>query len=322
MEMFWLTSGQLLMIFILMLAGFLLRKTGILPESAVAVMSKLETYVFLPALNFSSQLANCTPHTFKENSQLLLYGTVTVGAAVLLAYPLSALFIKNAKTDKELSYRRNIYKYAFTFGNYGFMGSFIVLELFGSEGLFKYSLFYFVMTVVCNTWGVYLLIPKEDSGKMSKNLIKGLTSPPTVSLVAGCLGGLAGLGDYVPDFLSAAMNNAADCMGPVAMLLAGAVIGGYGTKQLLSEKRIYAASLLRLVVIPSVLLLALHLFGTDKEIIFWTLIAFAAPFGLNTIVFPATYGAETRTGASMALISHVLSVVTLPVMYYIFIVLL
>ena len=52
------------------------------------------------------------------------------------------------------------------------------------------------------------------------------------------------------------------------------------------------------------------------------LIAFATPLGMNTIVFPASYGGDTKTGASMAMISHVLSVATIPLMYYLFIILL
>ena len=52
------------------------------------------------------------------------------------------------------------------------------------------------------------------------------------------------------------------------------------------------------------------------------LICFATPLGLNTIVYPAAYGGETKTGASMAMISHTLSVVTIPLMYLLFIVIL
>ena len=51
------------------------------------------------------------------------------------------------------------------------------------------------------------------------------------------------------------------------------------------------------------------------------LIAFATPFGLNTIIYPAAYGGETETGASMAMVSHIFAVVTIPLMYLVFIVL-
>jgi predicted permease len=49
------------------------------------------------------------------------------------------------------------------------------------------------------------------------------------------------------------------------------------------------------------------------------LIFVGTPLGLNSIVYPATYGGDTQTGASMASISHTLSVITIPMMYYLFI---
>ena len=41
----------------------------------------------------------------------------------------------------------------------------------------------------------------------------------------------------------------------------------------------------------------------------------AMPLGLNTVVFPEAYGGNPETGASMALISHTLCIVSIPLMY-------
>ena len=73
MEVFNLTLQQMLVMFTFMAIGFLLRKTKILPDNAGTTMSRLETYLFLPAMNFFSQLTRCTPVTFRENSGLILY---------------------------------------------------------------------------------------------------------------------------------------------------------------------------------------------------------------------------------------------------------
>ncbi|MBR5479926.1 MAG: hypothetical protein IKU84_07075, partial [Clostridia bacterium] len=111
------------------------------------------------------------------------------------------------------------------------------------------------------------------------------------------------------------------CQGPVAMILAGFVIGGYNLKELLLDGKVYLATLFRLILIPAVMLLVLKALGAGEELMVLTLIAFGTPLGLNTIVFPAAYGGETKTGASMAMISHTLSVITIPLMYLVFIVL-
>ncbi len=64
--------------------------------------------------------------TFAENRTLILYGFSLTFGAVVLTYPLSRMFVKQSKSSAE-EYQRNIYKYALTFGNYGFVGNFIIL---------------------------------------------------------------------------------------------------------------------------------------------------------------------------------------------------
>ena len=49
------------------------------------------------------------------------------------------------------------------------------------------------------------------------------------------------------------------------------------------------------------------------------LFGYACPLGLNTVVFPAVYGKDTMTGARMASISHIISIITIPLMYMIFV---
>jgi len=317
LEIFKLTLSQMLLMFLFIVVGFGLRKGKILPEDSDTCMSRLETYLFVPAMNLYNMMTNCTVKSFTENSVLILYGTVIVLVGMLLAYPLSKLFMP----DEAHAYQRNVYKYAMTFGNYGFMGNFIALGIWGNEGLFKYMMLTLPVGLVCSSWGMYILIPKDSSKSMVKNLINGLTKPPMIALVVGVILGFLDVKQYLPNFLLNMLSNASNCMGPVAMVLAGFVIGGYNFRGLLRNGKVYIATALRLLVLPSVLMVILHLLGTDKEIMTWALIAFATPLGLNTIVYPASFGGETQTGASMAMISHTLSVITIPLMYLLYIVL-
>jgi len=41
------------------------------------------------------------------------------------------------------------------------------------------------------------------------------------------------------------------------------------------------------------------------------------PLGLNTIVIPAAYDSDTTIGASMALISNFLALITIPVVFFV-----
>ena len=89
------------------------------------------------------------------------------------------------------------------------------------------------------------------------------------------------------------------------------MVGKYAWKALLRKKKVYGVTFLHLLVLPAVFLFALWLFGADELCLF----AYATSLGLKTVVLPVAYGSDTSTGASMAMISHVLSALTIPLMY-------
>ena len=321
MEIFYLTLSQMITMFILIVAGYALRKCNILPEESHLTLSRLETYILVPALNIVTCAKKCNPQTLSENAVLILYGLGVIIVAVALAYLLAPLFARNAKTSAE-KYQRNIYKYAMTFGNYGYIGNFIVLGVWGEEMFFKFSMFTICVAFVCSSWGLIILIPK-DSGKVVsfKNMLRGVFTPPIIALLIGMFIGLLNLGSYMPKYVETALTNAGNCMGPVAMILAGFVIGGYNLKSLLLEKKVYIASIFRLILIPALFVTILKILGVSETVLILTLVCFATPFGMNTIVYPAAYGGDVRTGAAMAVISSTLSVITIPLMYLLLIVL-
>ncbi len=312
--MFEMTLRQMLTMFAFILVGYVLRKGKILPEGSGVTMARLETYLFVPALSLSNMIKHCTVATFRENWTLILYGAVIFAVCLLLAIPLSNLFIPRAKTSAE-EYQRSIYRYALTFANYGFVGNFLILGVFGDEFLFKYQMFCFVVGIFCTSYGLYLLIPKEKGAGFWHNLKKSLTAPPMLALVAGMAIGLLGLSNYVPPFFATMLTNAGACQGPVAMVLAGFVIAGFPIKEILVNTKVYVATFLRMIAIPALLVLALRLLHVPTEVQVLALICFGTPLGLNSIVYPETYGGDVKTGAAMATISHTLSVVIIPLMY-------
>ena len=320
MEIFNSTLTQMFVMFSFIIIGFVLKKKKLLPKNSATVLSKLENYVLVPALVLDTFMTYCRVDSLKENYNLILYCLLLLAVGLCIAIPLSKPFSKEKSlTDEEQKYRRNIYKYALTFGNFSFLGNAVVLAVLGDKGLFHYLLFTLPLNVAVYTWGVIILIP-EGNGK--KSALKNLLNPVFVSLIAGLVLGLLGAKSILPDFVNNTIASAKGCMGPVAMILTGFVIGGYNIRELLTKKRVYFATGLRLVVIPAIMLLLLKAIGVSDEIMTLAVFAYATPLGLNTVVFPAAYGGDTKTGASMAMISHTLAVATMPLMYLLFVVIL
>lgn len=319
LDAFLATLSPMLSLFFFLAIGFCVKKFKILPDSSSSVLAKLETWVFFPALSFSTMAKNCTVNSISQYLANVLISCVGVALAIAMAIPLSKFFIK------EDSMERGVYKYALAFGNSGYVGDPLVLSMHGDIMLSHYKLYTLPISIAIYTWGLSVLIPKEKG----KSAIKSLLNPPIIALFAGILFGLSGIPAILPDIVSGTLYSTLDslkaCVGPVAMLLAGITIASYDFKEMISDKKVYVASLLRLILLPAIIISALFgikelanlLFGLaiGNSVLFLSFFAIAAPLGLNTVVFPKAYGGNPKTGAGMAMISHSLCVITIPVLY-------
>ena len=310
------TLDPMLTLFLCIAFGFLLRKFHILSDAAGGVMAKLITWVFYPALSFTTMAKHCTVATISVHATNILLSSCLVALAIVIAVPLSKLFVRTPCAE------RGIYAYALAFANSAYMGDPLVQALFGDEMLSYYKLYCLPISLTIYVWGISILVP--DTGKKS-NPFKKILNAPMIAMFAGIIVGLSGLGAYMPSFLTSTLNSLKSCMGPVAMLLVGFTVACYPFGEMLKQKKVYVASILRLTLIPAVLIAALFgiktllgaFFGSpiDNTVLFLAFFAIATPLGLNTVVFPGAFGGNPKTGASMALISHTIGVISLPLMY-------
>lgn len=288
---------------IFMLAGFICQRIKLLPDSTATVLSRLETYLIMPAYILNTFISNCTPEILSERLPLLMWGAIVAVLSVAIAYPVGHAFSKEQPL-------KNIYRYSVAIANAGFMGNAVMLGVFGEEMLFNYMIFMMPLYVVIYSWGMVMLMP---AGGERKNPLKNLINPVCISLVLGMLLGILSI--PLPGFVTTVLSNTGSCMAPLAMLLTGFTIGTYSLKKLVADKKVYIISVLRLLVIPAFFALVLRLLKMDESYMPLAICAVAMPMGLNTVVIPAAYGEDTSAGASMALISSVLSIGTIPLVF-------
>ena len=298
------TITPMLTMFTCIVIGYVLNKLKLLPENADTVLAKTETYVLVPALNISTFMNYCTVESLSAYRPFLTVSVILITVAISIAIPLSGMFTKD-------SYQRNIYKYALTFGNFGFLGNAIVPIILGEEFLYPYLLFTLPLNAMCYIWGLSLLVPAGNSNNIFRNLL----NPCVISIGIGAVLGLTGMQPVIPSFAKLTLSNLSACMGPIAMILTGFVAAKYRIGDLLNKPFVYLATLFRLILLPVAFLAVLVLLRIDALIIKMCLFAYATPLGLNTVVFPTAYNKDASTGASMALISHTLCVVTIPLLY-------
>lgn len=304
-----ITLNQMAFLFSLILIGYLLTKSKILSPDAAGILSKLESWVFIPALVAGTFLSGFTVAKLSSSWQPFLLGF----ALQIVTIPLAILFARLCSKD---GYTRRIYTYGLAFSNFGFMGNAVVSAIF-PDYFMEYLIFTLPLWVMIYLWGVpSLLIADSDRKQSLKDRLRAFLNPMFIAMLLGMLIGISGI--RLPDFLLSLVDTAGACMSPVAMLLTGITVAGISLKKTFTSPSIYAISLVRLLLIPGVFLAAVAILPIPEayhSLAVCAVASVAMPLGLNTVVIPSAYGKDTSTAAGMALISHLLSCLTIPAVF-------
>lgn len=316
--------NQMAFLFLLIIIGFILVKCKVLSPSASSVLAKLENNVFIPALVLSTFMQQCTIEKLSQS-----WKVVVVSIAILLiVIPLAILASKLCIKSK---YIRKIYTYGLCFSNFGFMGNAIVSALF-PEIFFEYLIFTLPLWAGIYLWGAPSLLMSDDekeevgeetlgdqnakvkcNKKSLKSRFKAFLNPMFIAMIVGVIIGVSGL--KMPSFINTLVSSCGDCMSPVAMLLTGITLSNTNLKKIFTNWNIYIVSIIRLVIFPLIFIGAFMLIPMEKTIVTCAICSLAMPLGLNTIVIPSAYGKDTTVAAGMAVISHLMSIITIPLIF-------
>lgn len=292
---------QVFILFIFAVIGYLLCKVQILNAGHSQILSSLLVYIFLPCNVFKSFASGFTISYIKENYILLF-----LSLGLTLIFAVSAFF--SSRLFSKADYERRVYEYSLTAPNFGYIGYALAESLFGAMGLRNFIVYTFPLSIYVNSYGFCRLTKRPMS-------LKKLINPPTIAIIVGSIFGIFNI--TLPKIGWDILQKSSACMAPCSMLLMGIVISQFSIKDLLKEKKIYIMVFLRLLAIPIAVGGILSLFCT-KTIVQTALLAYVMPCGLNTIVFPKLVNENCRIGAGLALVSTALSCGTIPLVLWVF----
>ena len=305
-EIFSSVIFQIAVLFSFIFIGFTIRQGGFLPENSAEIFSKLENRILMPAVVINTFRTNCTVKNISEKWVFIAYSTGVLLFCIATGFVASRFL---GKTE----YLKKVYRYSISVSNFGFVGTAMVSGIYGAESmeLFDYLMFTLPLNLFTYSIGIAWLVP-NGHGKFS---MKNFVNPIFVSIFIGAILGLL----PIPKFrlVTTIINSTAACMSPIAMILTGFVIGGYSFANLFGKWQTYVVAGIRLVFLPTVSVLILKLFNAPQEAVVATLCANAMPLGLNTVIIPSAYGKSPDDGASIALVSQLTAVFTIPILFYI-----
>lgn len=309
MIVFTSTLSQMGFLAVLIAVGYCLTKFKLVPDNGTEVLSKLENWVFIPCLCLGTFMQNFTVESLSTAWQYVLCGLVTV----TLSIPVAVLVSKASSRDK---YIQNIYTYGLSFSNFGFMGNAVVSALF-PDIFDEYLIFVLPFWIYIYMWGVpSLLMPHEEGKKTVLARLKPLLNPMLIGMLVGIIIGIFNI--PTPQFLTSSISTLGSCMSPVAMLLTGMTVAKTDFLSMFKKTSVYIVSAVRLLAMPLVAVALFIFLKLPYGLMLCTVCALAMPLGLNTIVIPNAYGKDTSVAASMALISHLASIGTIPLVFMLF----
>jgi predicted permease len=291
-------------VFVISLAGILLRKINWLTEEADQSLLRLTINVLAPALIVDSILAN---HALTQPGNLLVaplvgFGTVALGIYAALGCARWA-GLKSRQTASTFALCVGIY-------NYGYVPVPLVNSLFHDDGtlgvLFVHNL---GVDVALWTLGLHLI----DATGSSKGWRK-LLSPPVLAIVVAVPLNLLHADRWIPQAVLVTAKMLGQCAVPMGIILIGATIADHSHEFPAASgwPVIGWASLLRLGLLPVGFLILAKYLPCPIELKRVIVIQAAMPAAVFPIVMAKHYGGDPPTALRVVIGTSVIGLLTIP----------
>lgn len=286
-----------LMMFLLMLLGFILRRTNFLPKEGTHILTDLVINVILPCNIITAFQVSLDMQVLRSCVQVVV---------ICLLLQLGCTMISAFCYNKIPKSQRMIFQYATVCSNAGFLGNPVAEGLYGSVGLLYASVFLIPQRVVMWSAGVSYFTHAPSKKEVIK---KVLTHPCNIATAVGLVLMISQIS--LPGFLYKTISSVGNCTTPITMLLIGAIMAESGFSHMLSRNNL-VFSVIRLVLIPAGVLAGCLLAGVDSVVAGVCVILAAMPAGTTTAILAAKYNADTAFASGCVVLTTLLSTGVLP----------
>lgn len=297
-----MAETQVLM-FLYLLVGALLARTGLIREEGRAGLISLLIWVVMPCSVLSPFLSGISRAQLSEGIL-----SMTISAV----YCLLSWWIGTLLWRKEPNGRRQVLIFSTMLPNLGNAGLPINSLVFGAQGAFYTSMQMTSSTVIGWTVGPAIYGRQGRPGEMIK---AALLNPNVMAVFLGFFFSLTGL--RLPGIVNRAVSGFAAMTAPLAMTLIGAALSQMQIKELF-RKDILLLCLVRLAVLPVVALLLMRLLGVPETLLRVSTVLVAMPVANYTAIQAEMYGGDHQLASAIIFLTTLLSLVTVPLITLLF----
>lgn len=257
MEQFFIVLNQIGIFLILIIFGILAVKFGILDEHSLGSVSKLVMRMALPAYIFINTAEGATRQGLAES-------LLVIPLAIALYLMLFLLSLLLEKVFQLKGNRSHVFRAIVMFGNVGFMGIPLVVELYPDTALLYISLFTILDQGLFWTYGVSLTKPVSDQKeKVSLKNLKNLLSPALIAIVGATI--LVLLDIHLPKLLITTLSKLGSSSMPLSLLYIGGMLSMTDVRKVLRCGELYAEIGLKMLVLPLVFFMVMKLLNVPAD---------------------------------------------------------
>ncbi len=305
-------------VFLMIAAGFVMRRHRWIGDGADATLLKLLVRVFVPALIVTRVLGN---EALEDPRNILwppalAFALVTFGIG--LAYLVGRLFRRQIGDD------RAVRTFALCTGmfNYGYITIPLVASVFEPTGTTTGVLFVFNLGVEAAMWGVGVTVL---AGSLARGWWKRLFSPPVIATLVALMVNVAdlwlGISDRLPAVATGGLESVGLSLGwlgdaaiPLGLLLTGSTIADDWAQCQLRKgvATVTLSSVMRLAVLPLAFIALAMTLPLTIELKRVLVLQAAMPAAVFPIVLSRHYGGDVRVALRVVVGTSLLALATMP----------
>lgn len=285
-------------IFILMITGLILKKSGILGEQGKRVLTNLVLYLVLPCNTVTSFEVSFSEDTLQS------FVVIFIISIVLQAFCMAIGRVIYPKGNRG---RWKCLYYGTVCSNAGFLGNPIAEGVFGPLGLVLASVYLIPQRIVMWSSGLSVFSEAHDR----KQIIKKVVLHPCI-LACG-IGLFLMLSDiHLPAALDKSVAAIGSCNTALSMMAVGMILADLKPSEFI-DRDVAFYTLVRLVLIPICVYIPCILLRLDATVTGVAVLLAAMPAGATTSMLATEYHADDKFATKMIVFSTVMSMASTPI---------
>lgn len=298
---------KIILLFLLIIIGYIARKSNAVPIDIKIGISKLVLNVTLPLYIISAMQFEFSPSVLKDSGILVLVSFCVYAGVTAF----SVLYTKLLKIEGK---KKDVFQYVVIFSNVGYMGYPIMAELAGEIGLFYTAIYNLSFNLLTWTLGVYVMTGhRKDIEKQSyKDRIKAGITPTLIAVVLGFMFFLFSI--KLPLVVKETFDSIGRTSIPLSMMFIGFILSEVHIKEIFNDWSVILLSFVRLLLTPITVWLILRAIGLEGLTLLIPTVISGMPAAASTAIVASKFDNDYRLASKLIFVTTLLSIFTIPIL--------